>query len=334
MEHYRYCMVRLKDTERTFSYISDAEIDPGSFVVVPLGYKNRLQKGIVEDVGWYTEENAPWPVSKTKHIIREMTEAEYTAEEDAAWDHYAETFMGEMEELESLVREEDYDAVFEWACEHHDALDCPDIMEAVVRCYRLCVAHNHPGAALNLGTMYYNGTYLKRDWKEAVRLYEIAAAGGELRAICNLGYCYYYGRHQEPDYERAFRYFSLGASLYGDPNCLYKLGDLYREGHYVEQNAKCAVMFYFRALEMSARRDDGELYRADILMRVGREFMDGTIVERDVKKALDCFLQALSGFYDRRKTDPFVADLIEEAKEMIEEAEDLLDRETLDGDAG
>ena len=329
MKQYRYCSVRPKNIQKSYEYISDEDIPVNSYVLVPFGYENRLHKGVVESVELYAKEDAPFPVEKTKRILRTITAEEYDAEEDEEWKRYAKTFVRDIDELSGFLAERDYDAVFRWACGHHDRARFPDIMETVIQCYRLCMGRGNPGAALNLGAMYYNGTYLKRDYQKAVELYEIAANAGERRAICNLGYCYYYGRHQPPDYERAYHYYQLGAILYDDPNCLYKLGDMYREGQYVEANEKYAVKLYFRALEAINRPDEETFCRADILTRVGEAFLYGIVADRDPKKALDCFLQALSGFYDRRKTDPFVAGPIERVKEKIREAEEALDEEML-----
>ena len=326
---YRYCAVRPKNIDRTYFYISDMEIPENSYVIVPFGYANRLRKGIVESVNFYTEENAPFPVSGTKKIIRMITETEYFADEDEDWDHYADTFMNDIDELESFIADENYDAIFQWACDHHEQVKFPDIMETVMQCYRLCMNHGNPSAALNLGSMYYNGTYVKRNYAKAFQFYEIAAAGGNQRAICNLGYCYYYGRHQAPDYQKAYEYFHLGAILYDDPNCLYKLGDMYLEGNYVDLNKKYAVILYFRALEAVNRPNEDDFCRPDILMRIGEIFLDGTVIDSDAKKALDFFMQALSGFYERRKTDPFVSALIVRVKSKIREAEEKLDGEII-----
>ena len=327
MELYRYCSVRPKNIDNAYFYIADEEISVDSYVLVPFGYENRLHKGVVESVELCTEETAPFPVSRTKRILRTITEAEFDADEDAEWRRYAETFVDDIDALSGYLAERDYDAVFQWACEHHERTRFPDIMETVIRCYRLCMEQGIPGAALNLGAMYYNGTYLKRDYQKAVELYEIAANAGEKRAICNLGYCYYYGRHQPPDYAKAYHYYQLGALLYDDPNCLYKLGDMYLNGEYVETNERYGIKLYFRALEAINRPDEEEFCRPDILIRVGNAFLYGALVDRDPKKALDCFLQALSGFYERRKTDPFAAALIEKAKGKIQEAEEALDEE-------
>lgn len=329
MEQYRYCLVRPKNIGKSYFYIADEKISADSYVLVPFGYENRLRKGIVESVEFHTEEDAPYPVGKTKRILRTITEEEYDADEDDEWERYAESFVDDIEELSGFLADHNYAAVFQWACEHHDRTRFPDVMETVIRCYRLCMERGIPGAALNLGAMYYNGTYLKRDYQKAVELYEIAANAGDKRAICNLGYCYYYGRHQPPDFAKAYYYYNLGALLYDDPNCLYKLGDMYRDGKFAAENERYAVKLYFRALEAINRPDEEEFCRPDILSRVGEAFLYGIVVDRDPKKALDCFLQALSGFYGRRKTDPFVAGLIENVKDKIREAEDALDDETL-----
>lgn len=329
MQEYRYCLVRPKDAQNSYFYIADEEISADSYVLIPFGHENCLRKGVVERVELCAEETAPFPVEKTKRILRAITREEYDADEDEEWKRYAETFVGDIEELSDFLARQDYEAVFQWACRHHDCTRFPDIMETVIRCYRLCMERGSSGAALNLGSMYYNGTYLKRDYQKAVELYETAAKSGDQRALCNLGYCYYYGRHQPPDYAKAYHYFNLGALLYDDPNCLYKLGDMYREGQCAEANERYAVKLYFRALDAVNRPDEDDFCRADILTRVGGAFLYGVVVERDPKKALDCFLQALSGFYERRKTDPYVAGLIETVKEKIREAEEALDEETL-----
>ncbi|MBR4546147.1 MAG: sel1 repeat family protein [Oscillibacter sp.] len=324
---YRYCLVRPKNIDKAYYYLSDEAIPEKSYVLVPLGHANRLHKGVVEAVSLCTEETAPFPVNRTKSILRTITPEEYDADEDAEWRRYAETFIDDIEELSGFLSAQDYDAVFQWACEHHECTRFPDIMETVIRCYRLCMKYGHPGAALNLGTLYYNGTYLKQDFEQAVKLYEIAAEAGERRALCNLGYCYYYGRHQPPDYEKAYHYYQLGALLFDDPNCLYKLGDMYRMGLYVAENETYAVRLYFRALDAVNRPEEDDFCRADILERIGEAFLYGIAVECDAKKALDLLMQSLSGFYERRKTDPYVSGLIAHVKEKIQEAQDLLDED-------
>lgn len=52
-------------------------------------------------------------------------------------------------------------------------------MDKVRECYEICAEQGNTTAALNLGTLYYNGTSIPQDFKKAAYYYEIAAAAGE-----------------------------------------------------------------------------------------------------------------------------------------------------------
>ena len=346
MGQYYYCLVRPKNMDTVYWYLADEDVKINSFVEIPFGRENRLRYGVVEEANRFSEADLPFPLERTKKITRVITEEEYgeddeEEEESGAPDqNYGADMYGmddfdedddgdEIEQARMLIEMENYDAAFQWACEHQSCIDDPEIMEMVCECYRICAEQGNPAAALNLGTMYYTGLFVRQDFRLAAELYQIAAAAGDRRAICNLGYCYYYGRHQAPDYERAYHYYNLGAILFDDPNCLYKLGDMYRDGKYVEKNEMFAVRLYFRALEEVNRPNEDPFCRADIQYRIGCAFLDGTVLKQDAKMALDYLMIALSGFYERRKTDPFVSSLIEATKVRIRQAQNVLDRETL-----
>lgn len=325
MEMYWYCGVKVKGIGTVYSYISDdGEIPVGSYVEVPFGQKNTPVIGCVETGDEYTEENAPYPVAKTKHIIRIATAQEYV--EQASIPSYYDD-EDEFDDIDYYIEIEDWDEVLEWACENHD---CPyeHIGKKVIECYELCIEQEMPVAALNLGTFYYNGKFVERDFKKAFELYKIAADAGEIRAICNCGYCFYYGRHQEIDYTKAFEYFSLGALLFNDANCLYKLGDMYLNGYGIYKNKKYAFLLYERALKCCQENEkDGEC-TADAQFRVGKCLLKGIGAKVDVEEAHVLLTFALLNFYKRRKNDNFVAGLIESTKKFIAEAQEKLDKET------
>ena len=350
MEEFRYCQVHPKGYRSVYSYISDEEILIGSYVEVPFGRDNDIVKGKVLEVGMFTEETAPFPVERTKKILRVISEEEYLADDqqgedyDMDEDDWDEDFDGEdtsddeyvkreLEKAQRFLEENAYGNLFEWACAHHEDVESPEMMRMVVRCYSACVEQNDPTAALNLGTLYYTGQGVKQDYQKAAALYEIAAAAGHKRAICNLGYCWYYGRHADVDYEKALHYFNLGAVLFNDPNCLYKLGDMYDQGLAVEQNRTYAVKLYQRALDAceTAKKDwetmEDAFCLADVQLRVGQCWLAGDVLKKDPSKALQYLHSALEGFYKRRKTDPFVGGLITKTKGLIRQAEAALDKE-------
>lgn len=327
MEMYWYCGVKVKGIATVYSYISDdGEIPIGSYVEVPFGQHNTLVIGRVETSGEYTEENAPYPVEKTKHIIRMSTMQEYEGQTSVP-SYYDEE--DEFEEIDYYIQVEDWDEVLEWACENHDCQQ-EHIVKKVFECYELCLKQGMPVAALNLGTLYYSGKFIRQDYQKAFELYKIAADAGEVRAICNCGYCFYYGRHQEIDYAEAFKYFSLGASLFNDANCLYKLGDMYLNGYGADKNEKYAFLLYKRALERCQENGMDDERTADAQVRVGKCLLKGIGTKVDVEEAHVLLTFALINFYKRRKTDHFVANLIESTKELIAEAQERLDKETSD----
>ena len=331
MKKYYYCSVLPKGMKNTYYYIADEEVKVNAFVEFPFGYNNTLVIGTVMEAGYFDEDNVPFPVERTKHILRTVSQEEFDAYPGfyAALHDDDDDIEYELEEAEDYILCEDYDSIFDWAYEHHDRIESDRIMEMVCRCYEICVENGNPIAALNLGTLYYNGTYLERDYQKAAELYEIAAKAGERRAICNLGYCWYYGRHQAVDYERAYSYFHLAVLLYDDPNSLYKLGDMYRTGKFVEKNDIFAIKLYFRALNAIMREDEDKFCLADIQLRIGRAFLEDKQIEFDPERALHFLTDALAGFYARRKTYPFVKGLIIEAKELIAQAAAALDKEVI-----
>lgn len=319
---YWYCGVKVKGVGTVYSYISDnGEIPVGSYVEVPFGQENRPMIGCVMTCGEYSEQSAPYPVDRTKHIIRIATAQEYLAQTSIPSPYGDED---EFAEVDYYISVEDWDAVLEWACENNDA-PYEHIARKVMECYELCVEQGMSVAALNLGTFYYNGQFVERDYNKAFVLYKMAADAGEIRAICNCGYCFYYGRHQEVDYAEAFKFFSLGALLFNDANCLYKLGDMFLNGYAAEKNEKYAFRLYERALKRCQEEDDDGVCTADAQFRVGKCLLKGIGVKVDIEEAHVLLTFALLNFYKRRKTDSFVRGLIASTKELIEEAQKQLD---------
>ncbi len=67
---YRYCLVRFDGVSRAYSYLTeDDSIQPGDYVLAPLGQNDYERTGKVERVDLYTAANAPYPPERTKHII-------------------------------------------------------------------------------------------------------------------------------------------------------------------------------------------------------------------------------------------------------------------------
>lgn len=341
-EKFVYCTVLPAGFESTYYYLSFlGELEMGTRVEIPFGAENHLIAGTVLNCRTFNEDEVPFPLEKMKSITRilgEMKFKEYLAKAEKpkkkvqlkSLDSFLSKTSADLDEVDELIEDEDYDGIFCWADKHHDCVDNPEILQKVLECYELCVGQNMPQAALNLGTMYYNGRVVEQDFRKAAHYYKIAADAGIPIALCNLGYCFYYGRHQDVDYEKAYEYFLKGALLHDDINCLYKIGDMYLNGYGVEQNKTYAFILYRRAWEMcEKKKEDMESYYClpDLQFRMGKCFLRGDGTRIDAEIALNFLTQALCGFYARRKTDPFVDGLIQSTREFIEKAQEMLEDE-------
>ena len=320
MEKIWYCSVLVKDFDTHYSYISDfGELKPGKYVAVPFGRKNAVRFGLILSCKEYPVDEVPYPLEQTKHILRMATRDEFMKD---AFPDYAEWHN----EIDLYIKEENWDAVLNWACQHQNDSD-ETILWKVISCFALCIGQNMPLAALNLGTFYYNGRILEQDYQEAFELYKMAADAGIKEAICNCGYCFYYGRHQDIDYTEAYRYFSLGALLYNDANCLYKLGDLFQNGYGVQKNYIYAHQLYSRAYELVQSNSEDKHCMADVQYRLGRCNLYGIGCEKNVNEAHVLLTLALLNYYPRRKNEAFVPTTIASIKTLIAEAQQQLDNE-------
>ena len=238
-----------------------------------------------------------------------------------------------LKKLDRLILRMDADAMEQWAtffAFDHPELVSDNIAKRIIKFYKKAVAKGNSHAMLNLGALYYNGVIVQQDFVRAVKLYKMAADSDDsnvaVRAICNLGYCYYYGRSIPVNKEKAFSYFLKGVLLYNDPNCLYKLGDMYRNGESVEKDEKMAYTLYKKAHSVHLCFDESF---ADILVRLGECKLYGIGIERDAISAMKDLTLAEGYLYEKIhiKRDPFAQEVLAKAKGLIKAAEEVLQGE-------
>ncbi len=312
-----YVSVVFGGDSKQYNYISD---DPSLQVedrcVVPAGSDNG--EAIVKVVGieYCTEEDAPYPPSRTKHVIRKYID------NSKVEDEYYDSVEEALKEMQSLIDEEDWDGLLDWGEEHQEDARIgigTKVLEAYERCQKE-LPDDYGIIALNLGSLYYNGLVIPQDYAKAVKYYTQSAGTGNLRAIGNLGYCYYYGRSIPQDYDKAYEYFNLGALLGNDPNCLYKLGDMFLNGYHVEKNEGYAFMLYKRAYD--ANDDDyDQVFKPDICFCLGKCYMKGIGTDINYDKSHRYLSWALDSFYHRRKTDTFIGHLIDSCEKLLRDLE-------------
>lgn len=181
-------------------------------------------------------------------------------------------------------------------------LDKPEVfpdflIDFITDLFEIEISEGNDHAMNDLGAQYYNGNRgFEQSFEEAIHYYMMASERGNRQAQENLGYCYYYGRNGKPDYKKAFHCFALGA-FDGNLTSLYKIGDMYLNGLYVQKNETEAFCIFMRCIE--AMTPQTEKYVAGpVYLRLGRMFLEGIGVNQDFKSSLICYQKAEAFLYD------------------------------------
>jgi TPR repeat protein len=128
--------------------------------------------------------------------------------------------------------------------------------------FRRAADANFALAQVNLGSLYFNGQGVARDYQEAAKWDRLAADQGLAPAQANLGLMYIHGQGVEIDYFEGRKLLGLAADQNFAP-ALNALGGLYAEGTGVDRNYVVAAKLYRLAAEQGyapAQANLGALY--------------------------------------------------------------------------
>ncbi|WP_091757397.1 tetratricopeptide repeat protein [Butyrivibrio sp. INlla18] len=164
------------------------------------------------------------------------------------------------------------------------------------------------GTALNnLGVIFYNDRYGRKDQSKAIEYYNEAAKNGDEAAFANLGYCYYYGSGTQIDYEKAYYYFSK-AALKGSAEAMYKLGDMFKCGHYVDKDEDLARTAYVKAISLLEDNSYFIPCTGKAYLRIGDMYYEGIGTEIDLNFALEAYQKAEAAFYEMLRLGDIYSD--------------------------
>ena len=77
-QDYIYCSVEFDEGYKSYYYITDDDsIEVGDYVIVPAGKDNHQAVVEVVNIEYFTEDDVPLPVDKTKRIIRKCTDDDF-----------------------------------------------------------------------------------------------------------------------------------------------------------------------------------------------------------------------------------------------------------------
>ena len=119
---------------------------------------------------------------------------------------------------------------------------------------------------LCLGDFYYNGFGVEQNDAEAVRLYFLSAEKGSAGAMKALGICYFYGRGVSQDFNEAANWFNRSAQK-GNAvaiKCLAEGGCMFFKGDGVERSLKDAKSWLKKAI-MYGYEDARDMYNQVLL---------------------------------------------------------------------
>ena len=122
-----------------------------------------------------------------------------------------------------------------------------------------------------------------------VRLYSVDAMN-DLVAL------YYDGRGCCQDFTKAIHYYEMGA-FHGRLGSLYKIGDMYRKGYYVEKNPAEAFKIYVHCVGLMTHEDMSE-FAGPVYLRLGQLYLYGEGTDKNPAETLKCFQIAERYLYD------------------------------------
>ena len=75
---YIYCSAAFEEGQKSYYYLTeDVSIKIGDFVLVPAGKDNREVVVEVVNIEYFSEDNVPLPIEKTKRIIRKCMDEDF-----------------------------------------------------------------------------------------------------------------------------------------------------------------------------------------------------------------------------------------------------------------
>ena len=153
----------------------------------------------------------------------------------------------------------------------------------------------NPDAKFYLGSLYYIGRGIDKNYLKAVDLFKEASDAGNVSATFNLGIIYAKGRGVEIDEKKAFEYYKK-AAFGGLAQAQYNYALWLREGR-VEEANPIEAMEWFKV--WSNKNFDRSL------IELAKGYEDGSAGRRDYREAVKLYRRARSN-EDVRDNSPYL----------------------------
>jgi uncharacterized protein len=182
-----------------------------------------------------------------------------------------------------------------------------------------------PYASYELGCLYYFDRFNHVDYAKAFKYFSKEDQFNESNTM--VGVCYFYGQGIEQNYEKAYHQLVKAALTDASAWALYLLGDMYKNGYYVNQDVLEAHDLYHHAFEISNKLKFTKYTQAEILMRMGQDFFERPKDQEDIQKALEIFNYAERLYIDSIKEgNPNIKEKIKDVRDKQSRVKLLLDQ--------
>ncbi len=215
--------------------------------------------------------------------------------------------IGEPYNLYEMIRKAengDTEAMFDVVCAIDiDGLDADDpdgeiAARRISYLKELAQTKGYENTLIMLGTSYQQGKGVERDAAEAIKWFEKAVAAGIPFGNECIGSIYYNGDGLPVDYQKAFVYFTKDESE--NAFCtIYALGEMYRQGLYVEKNPERAAEYYSDIVYDDSNYKEVDDYYWRACYRLAMALHYGWGIEKDIKEALALMAKAKELFDER-----------------------------------
>ena len=144
------------------------------------------------------------------------------------------------------------------ASEHTSFAHCPfnELLEKAV--------NGDDEAQFEVGSRYFRGVGIKKDYKLALKWFEKSAISGNPHAECSLGFCYYNGEGVKRNYNEALSWF-IKAAEQGSAEAQNQIGVIYTQGLGTNQDLEQARLWFVESSKNGFKEADENLRKLDEL---------------------------------------------------------------------
>jgi hypothetical protein len=137
-------------------------------------------------------------------------------------------------------------------------------------------------AMYNIGTLYYSGQGVVRDYQQAMTWFCKSADAGNTYAMCFIGALYANGQGVAQDYRQATAWYRKSADA-GNTYAMCFMGALYANGQGVAQDYRQAMSWYRKAADAG---------NASAMVSIGTLYYSGRGVAQDYQQAMTWYREA------------------------------------------